>query len=129
MEDIDKILHNDDELNDALLIKYLEGNLSEQERFAVESKMADSAFINDAVEGLESIDDKKSIPHYLNELNAQLKKHTLSKKKKKQKRTIPDMGWIITTLVIILLLCIMGFFVLKMHEGTANKPAPTSISQ
>jgi hypothetical protein len=114
MADIDNILHNEDDLNEKLLIKYLEGNLSEEERFTVESQMADSAFVNDAVEGLESFSNKENIQEYVTELNRNLQKHTHNKKRKKEKRKLPAMDWILTSLVIILLLCVLGYLVIKM---------------
>jgi len=129
MEDDNYILPNDNELDEALLMKYLEGRLSEEERHVVESQMADSAFVNDAVEGLESFSNKNDIQPYITELNSQLKKHTRTKKAKRLKRKLPDMGWIISTLVIVLLLCLIGFVVLKMHEKTELKTVPSSISK
>lgn len=129
MEDNNYILPNDNELDEALLMKYLEGKLSAEERHVVESKMADSTFVNDAVEGLESFSNKNDIQPYITDLNSQLKKHTRNKKGKRLKRKLPDMGWIITSLIIVILLCLMGFFVLRMHEKTIPKTAPSSISK
>ncbi len=129
MEDNNYILPNDNELDEALLMKYLEGKLSAEERFVVESKMADSAFVNDAVEGLETFSNKNDIQPYITELNSQLQKHTHNKKGKKLQRKLPDMGWIITSLIIVILLCLMGYIVLRMQEKTIPKTVPSSISK
>lgn len=129
MKDNNNGAPHDDGVNEAMLIKYLEGKLSDEERFAVESQMADSAFVNDAVEGLESFTNKNDIQPYLTDLNAQLKKHTSHKKSKKLKRKLPDMGWILITLVIVILLCVMGYIILRMHEKDSPKIAPSSITQ
>ncbi len=126
---MDDILHHEDSLNEQLLIRYLEGNLSEEERFAVEAQMADSPFVNDAVEGLESFQDKQAIQQYVTELNRNLQKHTEAIKKRKLKRKLPSMDWILTSLIIIILLCLLGYFVIKMHTAMEGKTTPSSINR
>ena len=58
MSDLNNILNNDEELNEELLLKYAEGNLSAEEQHAIESMMIDSSFLSDAVEGISSMKDK-----------------------------------------------------------------------
>ena len=85
MSDLNNILNNDDELSEELLMKYASGNLSAEERHAIESKMIDSSFLSDAVEGISSMKDKKQIQQYVDELNTQLQKQVQQKKKRKAK--------------------------------------------
>ena len=49
MEDLGNILLNDDELNEEQLKQYLSGDISGEGLHAIEKKMADSDFVNDAV--------------------------------------------------------------------------------
>ena len=116
MSNLNNILNNDDELSEELLMKYASGNLSAEERHAIESKMIDSSFLSDAVEGISSMKDKKQIQQYVDELNNQLQKQVQQKKKRKAKRKLPSMDWIITSVIIVLLLCVLGYFVLHLYQ-------------
>jgi anti-sigma-K factor RskA len=121
MSDINNILNNDDELNEELLLKYAEGNLSAEERHAIESKMINSSFVNDAVEGLESFKDKKQVQQYIDELNKQLQKQTNQKKQRRSKRKLPNMDWIIAAVVIVIMLCVLAFTVLRLYHTDKEK--------
>jgi anti-sigma factor RsiW len=69
MEDITNILQHDDDVNEEELKKYLSGNISDEERYAIEKKMADSPFVNDAVEGLQQFSSRQKLDKYVNHLN------------------------------------------------------------
>ena len=86
MSDINNILHNDEELNEEQLMKYIQGALSEEELHAIEKQMADNDFVNDAVEGLQAISLKQKLDDYVNQLNKNLHQHLISKKEIKNKR-------------------------------------------
>ena len=53
MNDLFKILDQEDEITEDQLIRYLSGESTVEERFMIENKMADSPFVNDAIEGLK----------------------------------------------------------------------------
>src|SRR5689334_2921317 len=118
MEDLTNILkNNDDELNEDKLKKYLSGNISDEERHEIEKQMADSDFINDAVEGLETVENKQKLDEYVNHVNKDLHQYISGKKKIKEKRKIKDLSWIIIAVIVILLLCILGYVIIRMqHE-------------
>ncbi len=117
MSDINNILNNDDELSEEMLLKYALGNLTAEERHAIEIKMVNSAFVNDAVEGIDAFKNKKQVQQYMDELNRQLQKQTKKKKKYKARRKLPSMDWIITAVVIVLLLCVLGYTVLHLYNS------------
>jgi len=117
MSDITNILNNDDQLSEELLLKYASGNLTAEEQHAIESKMIDSPFVNDAVEGIDAFKNKKQVQQYMDELKRQLQKQTEKKKKNKAKRKLPSMDWIITAVVIVVLLCVLGYTVLRMYNS------------
>ena len=127
MEDFDNILNTDGDINEELLIKYLEGKLSKEEAHAVEQHMANSDFVNDAVEGLEQIKSKKNIPILLNELNKDLQKQTQKPKNKRAKRKLKDIDGMLITVVIVLMLCILGYAVLHVYEQ--NKKQKTEVKK
>lgn len=116
MDDLTNILREDDEFNEEQIKKYLSGNISEEERFAIEKQMADSEFVNDAVEGLQSVRDKQKLNEYVNHLNKDLHKYLQSKKLSKEKRKTKDLSWIIVAVIVILLLCILGYIVIRMQR-------------
>jgi hypothetical protein len=116
MEDLTNILKNDDNINEEELRKYLSGNLSDQERYDMEKKMADSPFVSDALEGLQQFSSRQGLDQYVNLLNKDLHQYLAGKKEMKAKRSINDLSWIIIAVIIILLLCVLGYIVVKMQR-------------
>lgn len=105
------------DLNEKLLMDYLEGKLDADENHRVEKLMAESGFVNDAVEGLSGMKDKQRIATILQQLNAQLHTKT-SKKRKKYNQLIPDQQTLtIASIVTILLLVVIAFVIFKMMQG------------
>lgn len=96
------------------LIQYLQGKLSAEEQHEIESLMADSEFMNDAVEGLQQMQSVSALNQYVNELNTKLHKQIEDKKHKKEKRKIQHLGGSITAVIILLLLCLLAYAVIRM---------------
>jgi len=116
MEDITNILQDDDNINEDQLKKYLSGNISREERYEVEKKMAGSEFVNDAVEGLQELSSHQKLDEYVNHLNKNLHHYLTGKKEIKEKRKIKEFSWIIAAVLIILLLCLLAYVVIKMQR-------------
>ncbi len=116
MEDFTNILQRDDDINEEELKKYLSGNISDEERHAIEKKMADSPFVNDAVEGLQQFSSHQKLDEYVNHLNKDLHQYIAAKKEIKEKRRIKDLSWIIVAVIIVLLLCILAYIVIRMQR-------------
>jgi hypothetical protein len=113
MADVTNILH-DDELNDEQLMNYLEGNLSDEERHAIELQMLEDDFTNDAVEGLENITNKAQLPTYVEQLNRQLQKNIALNKQRKAKRKLEDNQWLIISICVVLAICVLGYYMLHL---------------
>jgi hypothetical protein len=128
MADNNNILHNNDEPIEELLMKYLQGNLTEEERFKVESTMADSSFVNDAMEGLQDLKDNQKIRQSVDELNRQLQTHLDKKKRRKISRKLPSMDWIIVYVIIVILICLLGYSVIHLHYNPKKTITTKSIS-
>ncbi|HEY4060528.1 MAG TPA: hypothetical protein VGM30_01440 [Puia sp.] len=112
--DLLNILSNSNkDIDNQQLMDYLSGQLSEEQRHAVERSMADSEFINDAIEGLQNIPDKKDVQVYVEELNAALQKSTQKKKQRRLKRRLKDQPWAYLAVILILLLCIIAYLVVR----------------
>ncbi|MBC7650463.1 MAG: hypothetical protein H7101_01795 [Deinococcales bacterium] len=114
MADVTNILHPTEELNDDQLMRYLQGNLSDEQRNAIEQQMVTDDFTNDAVEGLEIVGNKAHLHTYIDKLNHQLQKSIAAKKQRKAKRKLADNSWIIIAISIILVLCVIGYYVLHL---------------
>jgi len=113
-DDLKNILShlNPDTEQDKLLL-YLNRNMSDAEQHEFEKAMNDDAFMNDAVEGLEQVDNKKNIQDIVQQLNTDLKKQINKKKKRKEKRRIKDQPWILYSIILILLLLLVSYLVIK----------------
>lgn len=105
------------DIDNQKLMDYLSNKLSQEEKHAFEMEMADSDMLNDAVEGLEAIKDKKKIEEFTDRLNADLQKRLGKKKSRKEKLRLKDQPWLYFAIIIILLLIVISFVIIKMHLG------------
>lgn len=116
MEDLTNILSHEDEFTDEQLLNYLQGKATGEDAHLVEKQMAESDFINDAVEGLQAIQSPRRLNEYVNQLNGKLQQQLEIKKQRKDKRAIKHLSWIILAVVLILVLCILGYVVIHMAK-------------
>ena len=127
MTDLLKILSNSNkDIDNQKLMDYLSGKLSEEEKHEIEKIMADSEFVNDAVEGLEEVKDKKDVSAFVDQLNANLKKELEKKKKRKLKRTFKDQPWTYISILLILLLVIISFIVIRNYLDSRDNKLPAT---
>ncbi len=129
MSDLKNILNQDDDFNSEELIRYLEGKASEEERFAVEKQMADSAFVNDAVEGLQQFTTTGQLQQYADQLNRQLRKQTTASQRKKNRRGLKEQNWTLIAIVAILVICVLGYFVIRIFHQKQQAPHPQQPTQ
>jgi hypothetical protein len=120
MNDLLKILDQEEEITEDQLIRYLSGEASVEERFKIENKMADSPFVNDAIEGLKDFNDPVQLTKFTEELNRQLKKQTDKRVQKKLRRKIIDQYWITIAILGILFLCIIGYLLIHFLKITKS---------
>ena len=113
---------NKEELNEEELVKYLDGNLTEEEKNALELKIASSSFSNDAVEGLSEFKAKKDLELYVKQLNKDLHQHLNARKLIKEKRKLKDYPWILIAVIIVLAICIAGYAVIHIHKKQQKAP-------
>ncbi len=109
----DILSHLNKDIEQDKLLRYLNNELTAEERHNLEKQMNDDAFINDAVEGLEDVKNKENIPRLINDLQAGLKKQLDKKKKRKEKRKLREHSWIYYTIIILLILIITAYIVIK----------------
>lgn len=125
MSDLSNILQNDDGLNEAQLKKYLSGETNAEELHAVEKTIAEDAFVNDAVEGLQAFSSEAKMNDYVAQLNKKLHQQLEVPKERKEKRRIKDLSWVIVAVIIILLCCIVAVWIIRLQRERNNeKSAP-----
>ena len=95
------------------LLEYLNNQLPEAEQHAVESNMNDDEFMSDAMDGLQQLENKKDLTAIVNQLNTGLKKQLDKRKKRKTKSAIGEQPWVYYTIVLLLVLIIVAYFVIK----------------
>lgn len=105
--------HLSTEIDQETLLKYLQGQLTEEQKHEVEKKMQVSEFHNDAWEGLQDIKDKKNIGTMVEQLNRDLRHKLDKKKKRREKMRIKDQPWLLIAALIILLLIVLSYFIIQ----------------
>ncbi len=117
MNDLEHILQDSEEPGHDELIRYLEGTASEEERFAVEKQMADSSFVNDAIEGLQGFSDPAVLARYTEELNRQLQKQTGKRITRRNKRRLKGGdNWLLIAILAILTICVTGYLIIHFYS-------------
>jgi hypothetical protein len=122
MEDITNIWTSEDDLNEEQLMQYIQGKATGNDAHAVERQMAESDFVNDAVEGLKNFESPKKLDGYVAQLNKKLQKQLGIKKQLKEKREIKHLSWIIFAVILILVLCVLGYVIIHATLNPALNP-------
>lgn len=121
MDDLSNIFKHPENPGEEDLKKYISGKSSPEEQHALEEQMQDSAFVHDAVEGLQQFTRKPELDIFVSTLNKNLQQQLNSRKKEKEKRKIRDFSWIIIAVITILLLCILAFMVIRMQRDHESR--------
>ena len=120
--DLKDILSNSNkDIDNQQLMDYLSNLLSKGQTHEIESSMAEDPFLNDAVEGLQQIDNKENIGNYTIQLNQELQKAIAKNKKAREKRRWKDSPTIYLVIISILLLLVLCFFLLKKRFFDVKK--------
>ena len=113
----DILSHLSTEIDQATLLLYLQGKLSEEKKHEVEKQLMQGEFETDAMEGLQEIKDKQQVQYMVEMLNRDLKKRTEKKKERREKMKIKDQPWIYISILILLLLLVICYVVIRKMEG------------
>ena len=113
-DDLLKILSNGNkDIDHQQLMDYLDGKLSTGESHEVERQMAENELLNDAMEGLQEIPNKRDIATYVEQLNRGLQKSLNRKRQRREKRKLKEGPWGYVAIIVIIMLCIGAYYVLK----------------
>lgn len=113
-KDLLNILANSNkDIDNQQLMDYLSGKLSGDALHELERSMAGDEFLNDAVEGLQQIGDKKDMQSYVDELNAAMQKSLQKKKQRRLRRRIKEEPWTYLAIILVIVLCVLGYIVIR----------------
>ena len=121
----DILAHSNKDLDNQQLMDYLTKQLTEADSHALEMKMAEDEFTNDAVEGLQEIKKKKDLPLYIEQINKDFQKTLQKTKQRKDKRSIKHQRYTYFAVLLIILLLIICINILRKHSHQnqiINKP-------
>lgn len=108
----DILSHLSSEVDQETLLKYLNGQLSEEQKHDLEKKMMSNDFTDDALEGLEKIRDKEKIAPLVKQLNIDLQKKLQKKKHRIERLRFKDQPWTYIAILIILILIVISYIVI-----------------
>jgi len=112
--DLKDILSNlSADIDQETLLLYLQDKLSPEKRHELEKILIDDEFNSDALEGLAAISDKKKIPALTEQLNRDLARKLEKKNQRRKKANVQVEPWLIMSVLIILALIVIAYFVLK----------------
>lgn len=106
------------DIDNQLLMDYLAGKLSAEQKHEVEKMMADSEFMNDALEGLEAVKSRKDIGLIVDQLNNSLHKRLEQKKIRKEKRKLKDSPWAYLAIGLIIVLAVIAYIIIHKLNVT-----------
>lgn len=114
LNDLLNILSNSNkDIDNQKLMDYISGRLSGKDKHEVEQWMIDSNFESEALEGLQSLTDKKDLQLYVDQLNKELNKYLQQKKQRRDRRKIKEIPWSYLAIVLVLMLIIIAYFVIQ----------------
>jgi anti-sigma factor RsiW len=113
-DDLLNILSNGNkDIDHQRLMDYLQGKLSPEESHEVEKMMAENDLLNDAMEGLQDIRNKRDIQTYVEQLNRGLQKSLTKKRQRREKRRLKEGPWGYVAVIVIIMLCIAAYYVVR----------------
>ena len=91
--------------------------------------MTDDELLNDAVEGLQNFKDPRLLQDYVSQINRQVRIQTEKKKSRRIKRRLEDQNWTIISILLIIVLCVLGYLVIHLSHKENKKVNNTTIEQ
>lgn len=116
---INILANSNKDLDNQVLMDYVNGKLSHAEQHAVEEWLEENQFAADALEGLQEFGNKDQLYEYVRQLNLELKAFLLQKKHRREQRRWKDLPWSYMAILFILCLAVIAYVLLRMlAQGT-----------
>lgn len=121
MDDSSKILSGfQAPLSEDEILRYLSNKMGSEEKMLLRKRIGESGFDNDAIDGLQQLNNNEDLKKHVIHLNKKLHQQLQTKKGWQSKKELKSLQWIILAAIILLLLCIVAFFILKMVPSDLN---------
>lgn len=114
---LDILSDNSGEYSKEKLLQYLNKELPPEEMRTIEKALLDSPMLNDALEGLQEIQQNKRLPEIEKEIDNRLQQYLNKRKARKSRHSISDMSWIYITIIIIIVLLLIGYLMVTFEGG------------
>jgi anti-sigma factor RsiW len=112
-DDLKDILSNlNPDVDQAMLLKYLSGQLTPEEQHEVEKRIMEDDFNTEALEGLEQIKNSQHLDLVVEQLNRDLKKKTEKRKAARNKWEIKSDPALWIAIAVILILVVVSYFLI-----------------
>jgi 50S ribosomal subunit-associated GTPase HflX len=92
---------------------YISGKLAGKDKHEVEQWMIDNNFESEALDGLQSLKDKKDLQAYVDQLNKELNTYIKQKKQRRDRRKIKEIPWAYLAIILVLMLIVIAYFVIQ----------------
>lgn len=106
------ILKDHPEISEQEMLDYLNGNLTPDQRYEIEKRLASSEMMSDAEEGLSQLENKEQIEKTVVHLNKQLHQQLQQQRRKRKLLKIPNQTLLIVTTFLLLLLITLAFVII-----------------
>lgn len=117
-QDLLNLLSNSNkDIDNQLLMDYVAGKLSDSKKHEVEKLMAESGFINDAMEGLENTTDPKDLSLTIDQLNRDLHKKLSQRKTSRYRRSFKDSSWTYLAIILIVAMAVIAYLIIHKLQG------------
>lgn len=104
--------HSNKDIDNQMIMDYLAGRMSENEKHDFEALLLESDLLDDALEGLNELKSKTDAGLLAERLNKNLQKQLKKRNQRKKKRKLKDLNWIYFIVAAILLLIIASMLVI-----------------
>ncbi|MEO6584255.1 MAG: hypothetical protein ABIO05_08010, partial [Ferruginibacter sp.] len=88
--------------NEEKLMDYLNKAMPANDQHMFEKEMNDDAFMADAVEGLEQLNNQQNIPLIVQQLQTSLSAEIKKKHKRNERKKLADQPWVYFAIIFIL---------------------------
>jgi hypothetical protein len=109
----DILAHLNPDVDQEILIQYLQGDLTNEKQHEVEKQLLEGDFESEALEGLQAFKQKPDIRLLVEQLNYDLKKKTVKRKQRRQKLDIKVNPWLWITILILLMLIVISYIIVR----------------
>ncbi len=103
-----------DPVNAKEMQDYVQGKLTPEQANAFEQMMQDDDFVDDAVEGIQSMEQPSKANSIAEQLNRELYLQLHQKKQRRERRKMSDLKWIIAAVAFVVICLFFLYYYMKL---------------